>query len=263
MGKFIDSVWLKEAMETCHYFWQAGWGEFHAGNLSCLLDEKDIKKFDDDFTIERTIPITFSTHGLAERIFLVTRSGAVFRKILRKPEEDFGLIRVKEDHLEVLWGFEGDRYPTSELSTHLQCHSKRLAANANNRLVMHCHPTNTIAMTFDHELVERTFTETLWRLNSECVLVFPDGIGLLPWMVCGDGSIGEETAKKMQEHRIVIWPYHGMFASGEEFDEVIGLIETIEKNAQIYLMTKNAVDQGIKPDQVKELARAFGVEMYY
>lgn len=263
MSKFIDSVWLKEAMETCHYFWQAGWGEFHAGNLSCLLTVDEIEEFEDEFVVKRTIPISFSTHGLAERIFLVTRSGAVFRKILRNPEQDFGLIRVKEDHLEVLWGFEGDQQPTSELSTHLQCHSKRLAANSKNRLVLHCHPTNTIAMTFAHELEEQAFTETLWRLNSECVLVFPDGVGLLPWMVCGDGSIGAETAKKMAEHRIVVWPYHGMFASGEDFDEVIGLIETIEKNAQVYLMTRNAINFGIKTEQVRELAKAFKVEMHY
>ena len=67
----------------------------------------------------------------------------------------------------------------------------------------------------------------------------------------------------MQEHRIVIWPYHGMFASGEDFDEVIGLIETIEKNAQVYLMTKNAINPGIKAEQLEKLAQAFGVEMYY
>lgn len=262
MSKFIDSIWLKEAMETCHYFWQSGWGEFHAGNLSCLLAEAEVKEFEDDFTVKRTIPITFSTQGLAEKIFLVTRSGAVFRKILRNPEEDFGLIRVKEEYLEVLWGFEGDRSPTSELSAHLQCHGKRLAINSKHRLVLHCHPTNTIAMTFAHELEERAFTETLWRLNSECVLVFPDGVGLLPWMVCGDGSIGAETAKKIQEHRVVIWPYHGIFASGESFDEVIGLIETIEKNAQVYLMTKDAENPGISLEQVKELAKAFDIEMY-
>ncbi|MBP1042306.1 rhamnulose-1-phosphate aldolase [Vagococcus sp. BWB3-3] len=263
MTKFSDSVLLEEAKKTCHYFWQSGWGEFHAGNLSYLLDEVELAKFSSDFTLKREIPVTFSTEGLAGRVFLVTRSGAVFRKILQNPEEDFGVIRVRNGYLEVLWGFANDQRPTSELSAHLQCHSKRLAANDKNRLVLHCHPTYTIAMTFAHQLDQQKFTETLWRLNSECVLVFPDGLGLLPWMVCGDGAIGAETAKKMKDHRIVIWPYHGMFASGESFDEVIGLIETIEKNAQIYMLTQQALNPGIQTEQVRELAKAFEVEMYY
>ncbi|MDT2702970.1 rhamnulose-1-phosphate aldolase [Enterococcus dongliensis] len=261
MSKFMDSSLLKEAMETCHYFWQSGWGECHAGNLSYLLDEKQLAEYAEDFQVKRTIPIAFSTQGLVGRTFLVTRSGAVFRKILRNPLEDFGIVRIKDTALEILWGFEKDKLPTSELSAHLQCHSQRLASNENNRLVLHCHPTYTIMMTFMHPLIEKDFTETLWRLNSECVLVFPDGVGLLPWMVCGDGAIGEETAKKMRNHRIVIWPYHGMFASGNDFDEVVGLIETIEKNAHVFMETRNAVNEGITHEQVRELAEAFKVEI--
>lgn len=261
MNKFIESSLLDEAMETCHYFWQSGWGECHAGNLSYLLDEEQLAEYAEDFQVKRTIPISFSTQGLVGRTFLVTRSGAVFRKILRKPQEDFGIVRIQETKVDVLWGFENNQSPTSELSAHLQCHSQRLATDDKNRLVLHCHPTYTIMMTFMHPLVEKEFTETLWRLNSECVLVFPDGVGLLPWMVCGDGAIGEETAKKMREKRIVIWPYHGMFASGNDFDEVVGLIETIEKNAQVFMMTKNAVNEGITKNQVRELAKAFKVEI--
>lgn len=261
MKKFLESSLLQEAMETCHYFWQSGWGECHAGNLSYLLDEAQILEYKEDFQVNRTIPIAFSTQGLVGRTFLVTRSGAVFRKALRNPQEDFGVVRIKEAELEVLWGFESNQSPTSELSAHLQCHSQRLAVDSKNRLVLHCHPTYTIMMTFMHPLVEKDFTETLWRLNSECVLVFPDGVGLLPWMVCGDGAIGEKTAKKMRDYRIVIWPYHGMFASGNDFDEVVGLIETIEKNAHVFMMTQNAVNEGITHEQVRALAEAFEVEI--
>lgn len=263
MVKILESELLQEAMEICHYFWQSGWGEFHAGNMSYLLDEAQLAAFQTELTGKREIPVTFSTEGLAGRIFLVTRSGAVFRNILKNPIQDFGILKVKEHSLEILWGFEGNNFPTSELSAHLQCHSKRLAVNDKNKIVLHCHPTYTIAMTFMHELVERSFTETLWKLNSECVLVFPDGVGLLPWMVCGAGEIGAATAEKMSEHRIVIWPYHGMFASGEDFDEVIGLIETIEKNAQVFMLTQNAKNPGINDQQLAALAEAFKVEMYY
>lgn len=259
MTKFINSALLSEAMETCHYFWQAGWGEFHAGNLSYLLSEETLATFKNEFQVKRTISIDFPVQGLNGKVFLVTRSGAVFRNILRHPERDFGVVRVQNDHLEVLWGLANDQNPTSELSAHLECHSKRLEKNSNHRLVLHCHPTYTIAMTFAHSIEEKAFTETLWSLNSECVLVFPEGLGLLPWMVCGAGPIGKETAEKMATHRIVIWPYHGVFAAGDDFEETVGLIETIEKNAHIYMLTKDTANPGISREQVQMLAKSFGL----
>lgn len=73
-------------------------------------------------------------------------------------------------------------------------------------------------MTFIHQLDEDAFIKTMWSLNSECILVFPEGIGLLPWMVCGNGEIGSVTARKMKEYRIVLWPQHGILAAGKSVD---------------------------------------------
>ena len=33
MSSILDTPLLKEAVASCHYFWEAGWGEFHAGDL--------------------------------------------------------------------------------------------------------------------------------------------------------------------------------------------------------------------------------------
>lgn len=33
---------------------------------------------------------------------------------------------------------------------------------------------------------------------TECIVVFPDGIGVLPWMFCGTNEIGKITAKEMK-----------------------------------------------------------------
>ena len=70
---------------------------------------------------------------------------------------------------------------------------------------------------------------------TECIIVFPEGVGVLPWMLCGNNEIGEETAKKMLDHRIVIWSMHGVYGAGKNLDEAFGLIETVEKVAQIYM----------------------------
>lgn len=255
----LKTEFMEEAIESCYYFWQAGWGENHAGNLTYLLSEEEIAICQSEFKVSRSIPMTFEAEDLKGKTFLVTRAGAFFRTIHKHPQKDLGIVKVNDSSVDVLWGFEGGMKPTSEFPAHLLCHQARLKKNPKNRLVMHCHPTHTIAMTFAHEIDEKKFTQTMWSLNSECVLVFPEGLGMLPWMVCGEGAIGPETAKKMEEYRIVLWPYHGMFASGESFEDTIGLIETVEKNAKVYMLNGGKTKQGLKPEQVEELAKAFGL----
>lgn len=51
-------------------------------------------------------------------------------------------------------------------------------------------------------------TRQLWEGSTECLVVFPDGVGILPWMVPGTDEIGEATAIQMQKHSLVLWPFH-------------------------------------------------------
>ena len=165
-----------------------------------------------------------------------------------------------DDHYDILWGLEnGVGRPTSELPAHLLCHAARLKSNPDNRLVMHTHPTYLNAMTTIADLDEETFTKTLWSLNSECILVFPDGIGMLPWMICGEGPIGPATAKKMEQYRIVVWPYHGILSAGNSFDEAIGIIETVDKNAHVYVAVNGQPKQRISDAELAQLAAHFNL----
>ncbi|WP_407267836.1 class II aldolase/adducin family protein [Radiobacillus sp. PE A8.2] len=99
----------------------------------------------------------------------------------------------------------------------------------------------------------------MWSLKSECILVFTEGLGLLPWMVCGNGPIGEKTVIKMKEFRIVLWPHHGILACGQTVDQALGLIETAEKSAQVYVVTEGKRNQVVTDEQIMELAKAFNL----
>ena len=113
-------------------------------------------------------------------------------------------------------------------------------------------------MSFVHELDERSFTRTLWKMTTEAIVVFPDGVGVLPWMLCGNKEIGILTAKKMKDQRIVVWAMHGVFATGTSLDDCFGLIETVEKSAQIYMMTSHIKKVNtIEDAQLKLLAETF------
>lgn len=261
MDEIEQSPLFEEAITSCHYFWQAGWGEFHAGNLTYLLDEDEVAELSKYFSHNPVkVPVEFDTCGLEGRYFLATRTGGSFRTLPQRVARDMGIIRLGAGYYEILWGYDnGEGRPTSELPSHLLCHVARLASNPENRIVMHVHPTYINAMTTLAPLDSHEFTRALWSLNSEGIVVFPEGVAVLPWMVCGDGPIGPATAEKMSDKRVVIWPYHGIFAAGKGFDEVIGLIETIEKCAQVYVSVNGAPKHCITNEELRSLADHFGL----
>ena len=139
-------------------------------------------------------------------------------------------------------------------------HMTRLKKDPEHRVVMHSHPTNTVAMTFIHPLTDKSFTHTLWQMHTECIYVFPDGVGVLPFMVFGTKEIGEATAEKMKEFRLVIWAHHGIYGAGKTLDEAFGLIETVEKAAQLYMLTEGKERINIlNDDDLRALAKQFGL----
>ena len=204
-----------------------------------MLSEEELRPYLDLNKIIRKLPIEFSAKELAGRYFLVTGSGKYFRNMALHAVEDLGIIRIAKDGetAELLWGFEDGGTFTSELPAHLMTHMARLKTEPEQKVVMHCHPTNIQAITYVHELDEASLTRSLWQMCTACICVFPDGVGLLPWMICGTEEIGLATAKKMEQFRLVIWAMHGIFAAGRDLDETFGLIETVEKAAQVYLLT--------------------------
>lgn len=141
-------------------------------------------------------------------------------------------------------------------------HIARLSVDPENRVVMHCHATHLLAMTFTHELTEREFTRTLWQMCTECLVVFPEGVGIIPWLVPGTNEIGEATSEKMKENRLIVWPHHGIYGAGKSMDETFGLIETAEKAAEVYtiVMSQGGIKQAITDEQLKALGERFGVE---
>lgn len=258
----FTAPFMVEMQKTTMNMYRLGWDERNGGNISYLLDEKEVEEYLDLNQVIRTIPLGFDASPIRGKLFIVTGSGKYFKNVKDDPETNLGIVRIAADGkaAELLWGNkDGGRF-TSEFPAHLMSHMARLSVDPDNRVIVHCHPTYTLAMNYVHELNEKSFTHTLWQMCTECIVVFPDGIGVLPWMLCGTNSIGEATAKKMKEFRLVIWGMHGVYGAGKTVDEAFGLIETVEKAAQIYMLTANLPRVNtIRDEQLAELAEFFGV----
>ena len=263
MREILTAPWMVEMIRTVTNMYDHGWDERNGGNVSLLLEEAQVCEYLDVKNVIRTMDTGFTAPTLDGKYFLVTGTGKYFKNVQYAPEINLGLVHLTKngETAELLWGFaDGGRF-TSEFPAHMMSHAARLKIDPQNHVVMHCHPANLLAMTYVHTLDEKAFTRTLWQMCTECIVVFPDGVGVLPWMLCGTNSIGEATAEKMKEFRLVIWGMHGIYGAGKTLDETFGLIETAEKAAEIYMKIAHLpLVNTITDDQMHRLEAHFGVK---
>ena len=266
--KILDSKFMKGFIKMADDGFQQGWHERNGGNLSYRLKNEEVEMIRPRLNAPgEWQPIGTEVPGLAGEFFLVTGSGKYFRNIAVDPEACLAIIELDDKgvNYRIRWGLvEGGR-PTSELPTHLMNHEvKKKLTNGRHRVIYHAHTTNTIALTFVLPLDDKVFTRELWESATECPVVFPDGVGVVGWMVPGGREIAVKTAELMKKYDVVIWAHHGMFCSGEDFDLTFGLLHTVEKSAEILVKVMSMAPrklQTITPDDFRAVAKDFHVTL--
>ncbi len=262
----LDTGFVKGFMNMCEAGFNMGWHERNGGNLSYRIKEEEIAEIKDMLSDGEWRDIGTCVPLLSGEYFLVTGSGRFFSNVKTNPEETIGIIKIDEtgERYKTVWGLKGSR-PTSELPTHLMNHEvKKKVTNGAHRVIYHAHTTNIIALTFVLPLEDSVFTHKLWEMATECPVVFPDGVGVVKWMVPGGRDIAEATMEKMKEYDLAVWAHHGMFASGPDFDTTFGLMHTAEKSAEILVkvMSVNSpMIQTITDEDLIKLAGEFGVTL--
>ena len=155
--------------------YRLGWDERNGGNISYMLDEDEVAEYLDLDNVIRTIPTGFDATALIGKIFIVTGTGKYFKNVNDDPETNLGIVRIAKDGTtaELLWGYADGGKFTSEFPAHMMSHMARLTVDSENRVVMHCHPTHTLAMNYVHELDEKKLTHTLWEMCTSVSSYFP------------------------------------------------------------------------------------------
>ena len=141
---------------------------------------------------------------------------------------------------------------------------RKEVTDGKSRVIYHAHPANIIALTYVLPLTAKDFSRALWKSATECPVVFPCGVGVVPWMVPGGAEIAKATSEVMKHYSAAVWAHHGLFCAGNDFDETFGLMHTIEKAAEIYvrvLSTGKPILQTITDDGLRSIARDFGVTL--
>lgn len=265
----MDTTALQSTVRLCNDGWLQGWHERNGGNFTCRLTPEEIAEMRPycNPSPREWVALPVCAPNLANAFFITTGSGKFMRNVILSPETNLGVVEIntKGDAYRLVWGLADGARPTSEFPTHFLNHSVRMTVTQGaHRLIYHAHPANVIAMTYVLPLTDRAFSRALWQSATECPVVFPGGVGVVPWMVPGGAAIAHATSRLMQTYDAVVWTHHGLFVSGPDFDTTFGLMHTIEKSAEIYmkvLATGKPILQTITDDDLRAIAKEFGVTL--
>jgi len=234
---------IDEVARIAGDLWTRGWVEANGGNVSIRLSDEQFEGLCDAAESGPWVKLSSEFAAIAGQCFLVTGAGKFLRNLALDPMANAAFIELNDDGTayRVVYGFTKGGAPTSEWPAHLGTHNL-MAGQADNplRVVLHCHPVNLIALTYTHNYDSNQISKLLWQMQTESLVVFPKGVGLLEWIVPGSPKLGEETAKLLMERPLVAWRYHGVLATGADLDEAFGKLHVAEKAAEIYMKSKAA-----------------------
>lgn len=262
----LDIEFMQGFMRMCDDGFNKGWHERNGGNLTYRMTEENVQEVKRYLHFDKEwCPIGVEVENLKGEFFLVTGSGKFFRNVSINPLDSLAIVEIDEkgENYRICWGLVNGGRPTSELPSHLMNHSvKKRVTNGEHRVIYHAHTTNVIALTFVLPLTSEVFTRELWEMATECPVVFPQGIGVVEWKVPGGKDIAVATSKLMEQFDVAVWAHHGLFCSGTDFDLTFGLMDTVEKSAEILVkvlsITPNKL-QTITSQNFRDLAKDFNV----
>jgi len=256
---------LSEIIKTSRDIWSKGWAEANAGNISVRLDPEI---FQTEVAFEQRsdwIALGMDFPVLAGECFLVSGRGKYLRNIELSPEKNIGVIELDNSgrKYRVLWGYESGGGPTSELLAHLKAHAiRKKVSKGVERAVIHVHSPNLITLTYGLDLDTPRISKLLWEMHAECIVMFPEGVEFVLWMLPGSSELADATAKGLKRRRIAVWQFHGVVATGRNLDAAFGLIDVAEKAAENYLKTMagGGVKNKLTTQQLQAIVKHFNLK---
>jgi rhamnulose-1-phosphate aldolase len=256
-----------EVAEIAEYLWQRGWAERNAGNISVNITGmigEHLSKLDTfpSFDLPQPYP------ELAGKYFFVSGTGKRMRDLAREPLRNALIICIDDNgsRYHILSRDEGHISgfkPTSELPTHLGIHRMIIQRNSNEKVVIHTHANELVALTQIEKFCnEESLNKLLWGMHPETMVFIPQGVGFVPYVTPGTEQIAEATLKALENHNVVIWEKHGVFAIGSNAFDTFDLIDILGKSAKIFFLVRSSgyKPQGLTDEQLavlKELSANF------
>lgn len=271
MNNILGVRVMNEYIHMCNNGVSQGWHERNGGNLTYRMKPEEVEECRPYFKEKsgEWVAMGVSADNLKGEYFIATGSGKYLQNVNSEPQNNLCIVEINDtgDSYRIVWGLEDGGKPTSEFPTHFMNHSvRKRVTNGDNRVIYHAHTPYVIALTYVLPLKAEVFTRMLWKSATECCVVFPGGVGVVPWMVPGGADIAKATCSLMETYDAAIWAFHGLFVSGPDFDTAFGLMHTIEKAAQIASIALSACQDGklrqvITDENLRQIGKEFGVNL--
>lgn len=251
---------ISDIAEVAQYMWEKGWAARNAGNISVDITELVPKK---DSNLEQfaKMPMALQTlPELAGRYFLVSTTGSRFRDLAREPKKSLLIVYIadKLDGYYMLWGGEGpESRPTAEFISHLKIQGLLRKNNSPQKVVLHGHPDELIAITHQDDYGKDSFQRFLWSAHITVKFFLPEGVGMASYQAGGSEELANVTVDLFQQHKAVLWEKHGCTTIGNDIADAFDLMDMLNKTAGIFLLCKSAgfEPKPLNPEQLVELDR--------
>ncbi|MDP1622692.1 MAG: rhamnulose-1-phosphate aldolase [Bacteroidales bacterium] len=252
--KELKSVFIQIA-GIAQYLWDRGWAERNAGNFSINVTGFFNANELDRLSFYPYVPLSKQYPHLARTVFILSGTGTRMRDVANNPVENVCFIFISDSgsayHL-IDENPEGrSARPTSELPTHLAIQQQLLQKNAQEKVVLHAHVTELIALTqLAPFTTEKAVNSLLWGMHPETVLFLPDGVGFIPYTIPGTENIALETLNGFENHKVVLWEKHGCMTVANTLAEAFDNLDILAKAAKIYFLCKST---GMEPEGLNHL----------
>lgn len=251
---------IAQVAEVAGYLWQRGWAERNGGNISVNVtdllteSEKALPAISEPYALPKTMK------WLKGNCFLVTGTNRRMRYVASQPMENMAIIRIDNagDTYEII--ADNPVRPTSELPSHLSMHDYLKGQGIDNKVVLHTHPTDLVAMTHYRPFLQPdVLGKLLWSMIPETRVIVPKGLGIVPYELPGSMALADATIQLLDRYDVVMWEKHGALAVGSDVIECFDMIDTLSKSAQIYLQARamGFEPEGMTEVQSEELRKAF------
>jgi rhamnulose-1-phosphate aldolase len=242
---------LSEISDIAYMLWKQGWAERNAGNISvnitCIFKNSTYNLSGKNFPLKKKYP------HLKNNFILLTASGSRMRKVYKYPEDYCMILKINDDgnsykkiflSKDAGLGLE----PSSELFTHLLVHDYFCKNNLKEKVLLHTHCTELIALSHIKEFSsQKKLNNMLGKMHPETKVFIPDGIGVVKFAEPGSEQIAKDTVKSFEKHKLILWEKHGCLSAAETLSDAYDIINIAAKSAKIFFLCKSA---GYKPEGI-------------
>lgn len=254
---------LTQVAAVAQYLWDRGWAERNAGNFSINVTSFFHERELDRLSAYPFFPLSKVYPGLSRTLFLVSGTGTRMRDMAGNPAENLCFIYISDSGsaFHIIAGDAEGEYvkPTSELVTHLAIQQQLLQKKSQDRVVLHAHVTELIALTqLSPFKSEETVNAVLLGMHPETLLFVPGGVGFVPYTLAGTDQIAQATTASLENHKAVLWEKHGAISVGNSLPEAFDTLDILAKSARIFLLCRSTgmEPEGLSPGQMQEIRDA-------